>query len=172
MARYGENIVGAVLLPFYPASQCAVSTGQKLFTVDGAVEDEAVVSQQILETVSGCVPADCPNWCQSGSPASNCKPTRRPFPSRPTASMWPTAPISWTAASRRKSYLCNNRLAVGYLRRRPQTGAVAAVPLRTAGAGGYSCLEYAGYCLIPPLGPRRCCSSSAGAARAKAGLAW
>ena len=86
----GKNINEVLFCEEFLAAHPMKCIRGRLFTVDGAVEDEAVVSQQILETVSGCVTSGLS------------KPTRRLFPSRPTASTWPTAPISWTAASRRK----------------------------------------------------------------------
>ena len=51
----GKNINEVLFCEEFLAAHPMKCIRGRLFTVDGAVEDEAVVSQQILETVSGCV---------------------------------------------------------------------------------------------------------------------
>ena len=169
----GKNINEVLFCEEFLAAHPMKCIRGRLFTVDGAVEDEAVVSQQILETVSGCVTSGLSKLVSNLLASIKLQAYSPPLPIETDRIHVANGTYFMDGRFSPEKTYCNNRLAVGYLPDAPRPERWLRFLSELLEPEDIPTLqEYLGYCLCPPLGPRRCCSSSAGAARAKAGLAW
>lgn len=146
----GKNINEVLFCEEFLAAHPMKCIRGRLFTVDGAVEDEAVVSQQILETVSGCVTSGLSKL------VSNL------LASIKLQAYSPLLPIETDRIhvangtyfmdgrfSPEKTY-CNNRLAVGYLPDAPRPERWLRFLSELLEPEDIPTLqEYLGYCLLP-----------------------
>ena len=169
----GKNINEVLFCEEFLAAHPMKCIRGRLFTVDGAVEDEAVVSQQILETVSGCVTSGLSKLVSNLLASIKLQAYSPPLPIETDRIHVANGTYFMDGRFSPEKTYCNTAWPWAICQTPPdRSGGCGSSPNCWNRRTSPPCRSTWATACCPPLGPRRCCSSSAGAARAKAGLAW
>ena len=146
----GKNINEVLFCEEFLAAHPMKCIRGRLFTVDGAVEDEAVVSQQILETVSGCVTSGLSKLVSNLLASIKLQAYSPPLPIETDRIHVANGTYFMDGRFSPEKTYCNNRLAVGYLPDAPRPERWLRFLSELLEPEDIPTLqEYLGYCLLP-----------------------
>lgn len=146
----GKNINEVLFCEEFLAAHPMKCIRGRLFTVDGAVEDEAVVSQQILETVSGCVTSGLSKLVSNLLASIKLQAYSPPLPIETDRIHVANGTYFMDGSFSPEKTYCNNRLAVGYLPDAPRPERWLRFLSELLEPEDIPTLqEYLGYCLLP-----------------------
>ena len=146
----GKNINEVLFCEEFLAAHPMKCIRGRLFTVDGAVEDEAVVSQQILETVSGCVTSGLSKLVSNLLASIKLQAYSPPLPIETDRIHVANGTYFMDGRFSPEKTYCNNRLAVGYMPDAPRPERWLRFLSELLEPEDIPTLqEYLGYCLLP-----------------------
>lgn len=146
----GKNINEVLFCEEFLAAHPMKCIRGRLFTVDGAVEDEAVVSQQILETVSGCVTSGLSKLVSNLLASIKLQAYSPPLPIETDRIHVANGTYFLNGSFTEDKAWCNNRLKVRYEPNAPKPERWLGFLSELLEPEDIPTLqEYLGYCLIP-----------------------